>query len=216
MYLCKQIFQCANKITKKERKTEKNRGHNFKYTVPTCSNAYMCSCINPNKTSDLERFLQPMLCRCRCSAQILLTIHENNNLSSTNFLVESSFFFLHIGIGILRGWTMDRWLYVDTLMLIPTLKIHVFWYSGQTDRQTERWTETVKLIWGGARYPTWFFQVNRVALGVICDPGLWTAGLQNVTFLCIRRGIPFNNTQHSDQSRIGVLELGLQGSVPCS
>jgi hypothetical protein len=40
---------------------------------------------------------------------------------------------------------MDRKLHVDTLSLIPTLKIYVFWHSRQTDRQTEA------LIWGGFR-----------------------------------------------------------------
>ncbi len=52
-----------------------------------------------------------------------------------------------------------------------------------------------------------------MALGVICDLGLWTARLPAEKFLCVRRGISSNNTQHSDQSRIGFLELGLQGSV---
>jgi hypothetical protein len=36
---------------------------------------------------------------------------------------------------------MDRKLHVDTLILTPTLKIYVFWYSRQTDRQTDRWTD---------------------------------------------------------------------------
>jgi hypothetical protein len=31
---------------------------------------------------------------------------------------------------------MDRKLHVDILILIPTLRIYVFWYSGQTDGQT--------------------------------------------------------------------------------
>ncbi len=29
---------------------------------------------------------------------------------------------------------MDRWLHLDTLILIPTLKIYIFLYDGQRDR----------------------------------------------------------------------------------
>ncbi len=68
-------------------------------------------------------------------------------------------FFSLIGIGILRGWTMDRWLHVDTLILIPTLKIYVFLYSGQTDRQTDRQTE--KLIGGEITTSIWRTDVSR-------------------------------------------------------
>jgi hypothetical protein len=56
---------------------------------------------------------------------------------------------------------MDRKLHVDTLILIPTLKIYMFWYSRQTDRQTNEQTE--KFIWGGLRN-LWFLQVNSDAL----------------------------------------------------
>jgi hypothetical protein len=46
---------------------------------------------------------------------------------------------------------MDKKLYVDTLILIPTFRINVFSYyrrmDGLTDRQTDRQTE--KLIWCG-------------------------------------------------------------------
>jgi hypothetical protein len=63
-------------------------------------------------------------------------------------------FFLHIGIGTRRGRTTDRKLHVDTLILIPTLKIYVLCYSRQTDGQTD-----------GEIYPvraslTTFLQVN--------------------------------------------------------
>ncbi len=50
-------------------------------------------------------------------------------------------FFLHIGIGIWRGWTMHRKLHMDTLILIPTFEIYVFSYSRQTDEQTNRRTD---------------------------------------------------------------------------
>ncbi len=36
------------------------------------------------------------------------------------FLLNSRIFFLYIGIGIRRGWTVDRKLHVDTLIFIPT------------------------------------------------------------------------------------------------
>jgi hypothetical protein len=39
-----------------------------------------------------------------------------------------------MGIGIKRGQRMDRRLHVDTLILIPTLKIYFF---GSMDRLTE-------------------------------------------------------------------------------
>jgi hypothetical protein len=39
---------------------------------------------------------------------------------------------------------MHRKLHVETLILIPTFKIYVFSYSGQTDRRTDEQTE--KLI----------------------------------------------------------------------
>jgi hypothetical protein len=32
----------------------------------------------------------------------------------------------------------DRKFHVDTTILIPTLKIYVFWYSSQTDGQRDR------------------------------------------------------------------------------
>jgi hypothetical protein len=38
---------------------------------------------------------------------------------------------------------MHRTFHVDTLILNPTLKIYMFWYSGWTDGQTERWTEKI-------------------------------------------------------------------------
>jgi hypothetical protein len=37
----------------------------------------------------------------------------------------------------------DRKLHVDTLILIPTIKIYVFLYSGRMDGRTDRRTETL-------------------------------------------------------------------------
>ncbi len=60
---------------------------------------------------------------------------------------------------------MDRKLHVDTLILIPKLKIYIFWNSGQkdgrTDRRTDGWTDgrTETLIRGG--WVATFLQVNR-------------------------------------------------------
>jgi hypothetical protein len=49
-------------------------------------------------------------------------------------------------------------LHVDTLILISTLKIHVFWYSRQIYRQTDRQTEReINLVWASI---TTFLQVN--------------------------------------------------------
>jgi hypothetical protein len=42
------------------------------------------------------------------------------------FLLNPRIFFLYIGIGIQRGWTMGRKLHVDTLIFILTRKFNVF------------------------------------------------------------------------------------------
>ncbi len=42
------------------------------------------------------------------------------------FLLNPRIFFSYMGIGIRRGWTMDRKLHVDTLIFIPTSKFDVF------------------------------------------------------------------------------------------
>jgi hypothetical protein len=82
---------------------------------------------------------------------------------------------MHIGIGIQRGWTTDRKLHVDTLILIPTLKIYVFWYSRQTDEQTDGRTKT--LIQGG--FPHYV------------PPGtLAVRGLEELFFHCLRKVPP--------------------------
>jgi hypothetical protein len=70
---------------------------------------------------------------------------------------------LHIGIGIQRGWTIDRKLHVDTLILIPTFKIYVFWYSGQIDEQTDGLTDReINPVWASL---TTFLQVHPLRVG---------------------------------------------------
>jgi hypothetical protein len=55
---------------------------------------------------------------------------------------------------------MDRKLHVDTLILIPTLKIYVFWYFGWTDGQTDRQTEKyTRCVWAGG---TFFHCIRKV------------------------------------------------------
>ncbi len=82
---------------------------------------------------------------------------------------------MDIGIGIRRGRTMDRKLHVDTLILIliPTLKIYVFWYSGQTDRQME------KLIQGGGWVTYRFLHVHVNLLPLLT---LAACGLEELFF----------------------------------
>ncbi len=47
----------------------------------------------------------------------------------------------------------DRKLYVDTLILIPTFKIYVFSYSGQTDGMTDGQTEKYTCCaWAGGTF----------------------------------------------------------------
>jgi hypothetical protein len=55
---------------------------------------------------------------------------------------------------------MDRQLHVDTLILIPTLKIYVFWYSGQTDGRMDG---DINPVWASL---TMFLQVKAE----ICTP----------------------------------------------
>ncbi len=50
----------------------------------------------------------------------------------------------------------DRKLHVDTLILIHTLKIYVFWYFGRTDGQTDR---EINPVWA---FLTTFLQVNSL------------------------------------------------------
>ncbi len=44
---------------------------------------------------------------------------------------------------------MDKELHVDNLILIPTWKIYVFWYSGHTDGQTDGQTDIYILFLHG-------------------------------------------------------------------
>ncbi len=72
-------------------------------------------------------------------------------------------FFSYIGIGIWRGWTTDRKLHMDTLILIPTWKFYVFWYSKRTDRWTDGQTDReIYPVWASL---TTFLQVHSLRMG---------------------------------------------------
>jgi hypothetical protein len=89
-----------------------------------------------------------------------------------------------------RGWTTDRKLHLDTLILIPTFEIYFFLYSRQagewrdrqtdrqTDRQAERWTETV-IRWGFCS------SLEYVPLGTPA-----ARGLEELFFRCLRKVSP--------------------------
>jgi hypothetical protein len=48
--------------------------------------------------------------------------------------VKTVVLYSNVGIGVWRGGTAkDKWLHVDTLILIPTFKIYIFSYSIQTE-----------------------------------------------------------------------------------
>jgi hypothetical protein len=86
----------------------------------------------------LERFLQPIHALCVLCKIRLVILTRKQQVNFNKFSCWTQIFFLHIGIGIWRGWRTHRKLHVDTLILIPTFKFYVFSYSRQKDKLTDR------------------------------------------------------------------------------